>query len=174
MNCGFKAYRRECAQSLELYGEMHRFLPVLAAQLGWKVTEVPVNHRSRAHGRSRFGSERFLRGALDLMTVSYLGRYQYRPLHLFGGLGISLGVIGLLISAYLTIVKLGGEPIGQRPLLFLGILLIVVGVQFLTLGLMAQMLVLIRREGRAPRQIEKVSGDSERSARAMSASAPRG
>lgn len=172
MNCGFKAYRQECAQSLELYGEMHRFLPVLAAQLGWQVAEVPVNHRPREHGRSRFGSERFLRGALDLLTVSYLGRYQYRPLHLFGGLGLGLGLVGLLISLYLTVVKLTGEPIGQRPLLFLGVLLIVVGVQFLTLGLLAQMLVLIRREGRGPPQIERVTGDSRQSAMELSAAAP--
>lgn len=163
INCGFKAYRRDCALSLDIYGEMHRFLPVLAAQQGWRVAEIPVNHRPRTHGRSRYGNERFLRGALDLLTVSYLGRFQYRPLHLFGGLGISLGGIGLLISIYLTILKITGHAIGQRPLLFLGILLIVVGVQLLTLGLLGQMLVLIRHgDGEAPR-IAGVSDDSERS-----------
>ena len=146
MNCGFKAYRGECARSLEIYGEMHRFIPVLAAQQGWRVAEVPVNHREREHGRSRFGTERFLRGALDLLTVVFLGRYQYRPLHLFGGVGLSLTLVGVLISIYLTIVKIGGEPIGQRPLLFLGVLLIVVGVQLLSLGLVGQMLVVLRRE----------------------------
>jgi glycosyltransferase involved in cell wall biosynthesis len=146
MNCGFKAYRGECARSLEIYGEMHRFIPVLAAQQGWTVAEVPVNHREREHGRSRFGAERFLRGALDLLTVSFLGRYQYRPLHLFGGVGLSLTLIGVVISLYLTVVKIGGEPIGQRPLLFLGVLLIVVGVQLLSLGLIGQMLVVLRRE----------------------------
>ena len=165
MNCGFKAYRGECARSLEIYGEMHRFIPVLAAQQGWRVAEVPVNHREREHGRSRFGSERFLRGALDLLTVVFLGRYQYRPLHLFGGVGLSLTLVGVLISLYLTIVKIGGEPIGQRPLLFLGVLLIVVGVQLLSLGLIGQMLVVLRRESArgwsdSPRVEREVSGAS--------------
>ena len=150
MNCGLKAYRGECARSLEIYGEMHRFIPVLAAQLGWQVAELPVNHRSRRHGRSRFGLERYLRGALDLLTVLFIGRYQHRPLHLFGAVGLLLTFVGVAISVYLTIVKIGGEPIGQRPLLFLGVLLIVVGVQLLTLGLLGQMLVLVRRERDGP------------------------
>jgi dolichol-phosphate mannosyltransferase len=151
MNCGFKAYRGECARSLEIYGEMHRFIPVLAAQQGWQVGEVAVNHRAREHGRSRFGLERYLRGALDLVTVIFLGRYQHRPLHLFGGVGLVLTLIGVVISLYLTVLKLSGEAIGHRPLLFLGVLLIVVGVQLLTLGLLGQMLVLVRRERDGPR-----------------------
>jgi len=146
MNCGFKAYRGECARSIELYGEMHRFMPVLAHQQGWRVSEIPVNHRPRRFGRSRFGLERYTRGALDLITVVFLGRYQHRPLHLFGGLGGALSLIGVLIGVYLTVLRLTGETIGQRPLLFLSILLIVVGVQLLTLGLLGQMLVLTRRE----------------------------
>ena len=146
MNCGFKAYRGECARSLEVYGELHRFMPVLAAQQGWRVAEVPVNHRPRPHGRSRFGMERYLRGALDLLTVVFIGRYQYRPLHLFGGLGLAFTVIGALIELYLLAVKIAGHAIGQRPLLFLGLLLIVVGVQLLTFGLLAQMVVLNRRK----------------------------
>lgn len=145
MNCGFKAYRSECVRSLEVYGELHRFMPVLAAQQGWRVIEVPVNHRPRRHGRSRFGFERYLRGALDLLTVVFIGRYQYRPLHLFGGLGLGLTAIGTVLALYLTAVKIGGESIGGRPLLFLAILLIVVGVQLLTFGLLAQMVVLNRR-----------------------------
>jgi len=147
MNCGFKAYRAEAARSIDLYGEMHRFMPALAAQHGWKVTEVAVNHRCRAHGRSRFGLERYLRGGLDLLTVIFLGRYQFRPLHLFGGLGAGLTFLGLLICVYLTIVKIGGEAIGDRPLLFLGVLLIVVGVQLLTLGLLGQLLIVTRGGG---------------------------
>ena len=146
MNCGFKAYRGECARSLEVYGELHRFLPVLAEQQGWTVAEVPVNHRARRHGRSRFGLERYLRGALDLMTVSFLGRYQNRPLHLFGGLGVLFSLVGIGIGIYLTILKIGGQAIGERPLLFLGVLLIVVGVQLFSLGLLAQILVANRRE----------------------------
>ena len=146
MNCGFKAYRGECARSLEVYGELHRFLPVLAAQQGWRVSEVPVNHRPRRHGKSRFGLERYLRGGLDLLAVVFMGRYEYRPLHLFGGLGLSLTAAGFAISVYLTLLKLTGEAIGNRPLLFLGILLIVVGIQLLTFGLLAQMVVSARRQ----------------------------
>ena len=146
MNCGFKAYRGRCARSIEVYGEMHRFMPVLATQQGWRVSEVAVNHRAREYGKSRFGLERYARGGLDLITVVFLGRYQYRPLHLFGGLGAVLTAFGLLIGVYLTILRISGETIGQRPLLFLGVLLIVVGVQLLTLGLLGQMLVLARRE----------------------------
>jgi glycosyltransferase involved in cell wall biosynthesis len=163
MNCGLKAYRGECARALEIYGEMHRFIPVLAAQQGWRVTEIPVNHRARPHGKSKFGSERYLRGALDLLTVLFIGRYQYRPLHLFGGIGFILVLIGVGVSLYLTILKIGGEAIGQRPLLFLGVLLIVVGFQFLTLGLLGQMLVLVRRERTSPSreggQVERTVGE---------------
>jgi glycosyltransferase involved in cell wall biosynthesis len=149
MNSGFKAYRAECAHSLQIYGELHRFIPVLAAQQGWRVTEVPVNHRPRQFGRSRFGSERYLRGALDLLTVTFLGRYQHRPLHLFGGVGIMVTLVGIAISIYLTALKLSGEAIGQRPLLFLGVLLIVVGVQLLSLGLLGQMLAALARTERS-------------------------
>lgn len=160
MNCGFKAYRGDCARSIDVYGEMHRFMPALAVQQGWTVTEVPVNHRAREFGKSRFGFERYLRGGLDLVTVVFLGRYQFRPLHLFGGAGAFLTFIGALICLYLTVVKLSGEAIGERPLLFLGVLLIVVGVQLLTLGLLAQMQVLTRREiagnGLEKSQIDKV------------------
>jgi dolichol-phosphate mannosyltransferase len=150
MNCGFKAYRGECARSLEVYGELHRFIPVLAVQQGWRITEVAVNHRPRPHGRSRFGLERYLRGALDLLTVTFVGRYRNRPLHLFGGLGLLAALAGFGIALYLLILKLQGEGIGDRPLLFLGILLIVVGIQFLTFGLLAQLIVVGDR-GRAAR-----------------------
>jgi glycosyltransferase involved in cell wall biosynthesis len=146
MNCGLKAYNGDCARALELYGELHRFTPILAAQQGWRVREIPVRHRSRLHGRSRFGPERYSRGFLDLITVLFIGRYQHRPLHLFGGLGLVLTLIGAGICVYLTIVKIGGASIGERPLLFLGVLLIVVGVQVGTLGLLGQMLTLTRRE----------------------------
>ena len=163
MNCGFKAYRRDCARSLEVYGELHRYLPVMAAQQGWKVTEVAVNHRPRRHGRSRYGLERYLRGALDLLTVVFIGRYQYRPLHLFGGLGFVFTAIGFLIAIYLTVLKIGGEAIGQRPLIFLAVLLIVVGMQLLTFGLLAQMVVLARQDRSADStrregQIERLVG----------------
>ena len=140
MNCGLKAYRAEVVHSLVLYGELHRFIPVLAHEQGYRVAELPVNHRPREHGRSRYGMERYLRGFLDLLTVSFMGRYRHRPLHLFGGLGLLLGGSGVVLLVYLTIVKLMGHAIGQRPLLTLGVLLVVVGMQFFTLGLISEMI----------------------------------
>ncbi len=146
MNCGLKAFRVEVARELELYGELHRFIPVLAHDLGFRVTELSVNHRPREHGRSRYGMERYLRGFFDLLTVTFMSRYRHRPLHLFGGLGLVLGAIGTGILVYLTVVKLTGEPIGRRPLLLLGVLLVVVGIQFLSLGLLSELLTSQHRE----------------------------
>ena len=139
MNCGLKVYRTEVVRGLPLYGELHRFIPVLAYYRGFRVAELPVNHRPRAHGRSRYGLERYLRGFLDLLTVTFMGRYRHRPLHLFGGLGFVLGLLGTVILVYLTVLKATGEAIGQRPLLTLGVLLVVVGLQFFSLGLLSEM-----------------------------------
>ena len=146
MNCGLKAFRFEVARELDLYGELHRFIPVLAHDLGFRVTEIAVNHRPREHGRSRYGPERYVRGFLDLLTVTFMGRYRHRPLHLFGGLGLVLSTIGGAILVYLTIVKIGGEAIGRRPLLLLGVLLVVVGIQFLSLGLLSELVTSQHRE----------------------------
>jgi glycosyltransferase involved in cell wall biosynthesis len=140
MNCGLKAYRAEVVQNLVLYGELHRFIPVLAHEQGYRVAELPVHHRPREHGRSRYGLERYLRGFLDLLTVSFMGRYRHRPLHLFGGLGLLLGLTGTAVLVYLTIDKILGHAIGKRPLLTLGVLLVVVGMQFFTLGLISEMI----------------------------------
>jgi glycosyltransferase involved in cell wall biosynthesis len=140
MNCGLKAYRAEVVRGLNLYGELHRFIPVLAHYEGYRIAELPVHHRPRAHGRSRYGLERYLRGFLDLLTVSFMGRYRTRPLHLFGGLGLVLGFIGFVVLVYLTVVKLSGEAIGHRPLLLLGVLLVVVGLQLFSLGLVGEMI----------------------------------
>ena len=140
LNCGLKAYRAEVVHGLRLYGELHRFVPVLAHYRGYRVAELPVNHRPREHGRSRYGVERYVRGFLDLLTVTFMGRYRHRPLHLFGGLGLLLGFIGLAVLTYLTIVKIGGSAIGHRPLLTLGVLLVVVGVQLLSLGLLSELI----------------------------------
>jgi dolichol-phosphate mannosyltransferase len=140
MNCGLKAYRAEVVRSLRIYGELHRFLPVLAHDRGFRVAELPVNHRPREHGRSRYGVERYARGFLDFMTVSFMGRYRHRPLHLFGGLGLLFAAIGSAVLVYLTILKLTGSAIGQRPLLTLGVLLVVVGFQFFSLGLLSELI----------------------------------
>jgi dolichol-phosphate mannosyltransferase len=140
MNCGLKAYRAEVVHGLRLYGELHRFIPVLAHYRGFRIAELPVNHRPREHGRSRYGVERYLRGFLDLLTVSFIGRYRHRPLHLFGGLGLALGAVGGAVLVYLTVLKALGHAIGQRPLLTLGVLLVVVGLQFFSLGLIGELI----------------------------------
>ena len=140
VNCGLKAYRADVVRGLRLYGELHRFIPVLAHQRGYRVAELPVNHRPRAHGRSRYGLERYLRGFLDLLTVSFIGRYRHRPLHLFGGLGLAMSLAGVGVLGYLTVVKILGHAIGQRPLLLLGVLLVVVGLQVFSLGLITELI----------------------------------
>ena len=140
MNCGLKAYRADVVHGLRLYGELHRFIPVLAHYRGFRIAELPVNHRPREHGRSRYGIERYLRGFLDLLTVSFIGRYRHRPLHLFGGFGLALMVIGIGVLIYLTVDKALGHAIGGRPLLTLGVLLVVVGMQFFSLGLISEMI----------------------------------
>ncbi len=161
MNCGLKAYRAEAVQGLRLYGELHRFIPVLAHHRGFRVAELAVNHRAREHGRSRYGLERYVRGFLDLLTVSFLGRYRTRPLHLFGGLGLLLGSLGSGVLLYMVALKLGGEAIGGRPLLVLGVLLVVVGLQFFSLGLIAEMVTRQHEERtsveeRAQQHVEEV------------------
>ena len=140
MNCGLKAYRAEVVHGLRLYGELHRFIPVLAHYRGFRIAELPVNHRPREHGRSRYGVERYLRGFFDLLTVSFLGRYRHRPLHLLGGLGFALSAVGFGILVYLTVLKVLGNAIGHRPLLMLGVLLLVIGMQFFSLGLISEMI----------------------------------
>ena len=140
LNCGLKAYRADVVRNLRVYGELHRFLPVLAHDRGYRVAELAVNHRPRGHGKSRYGVERYLRGFLDFLTVWFMGRYRHRPLHLFGGLGVAMGAIGTILLVYLTVLKLSGEAIGHRPLLTLGVLLVVVGLQFFSLGLLSELI----------------------------------
>jgi glycosyltransferase involved in cell wall biosynthesis len=144
-NCGFKAYKREAVAGLNLYGEMHRFIPVLLHWFGFKITEIPVEHHSRRFGRSKYGLGRLFKGCFDLLTVVLLTRFVSRPLHLFGGVGLVFGFLGVLILLYLSgLWFLGLGPIGSRPLLFLGLLLTMVGVQFVCTGLVAELIA--RRE----------------------------
>jgi glycosyltransferase involved in cell wall biosynthesis len=159
MNCGLKAYRAEVVQGLRIYGELHRFLPVLAHYRGYRVAELPVNHRPRAHGRTNYGMERYVRGFLDLLTVSFMGRYRHRPLHLFGGLGLLLGALGTAILVYLTVLKATGEAIGHRPLLTLGVLLVVVGLQFFSLGLISELITSHHEERAGERDREQLHVD---------------
>jgi glycosyltransferase involved in cell wall biosynthesis len=152
MNCGLKAYRADVVRGMSLYGELHRFIPVLAHHRGYRIAEVSVHHRARRHGRSRYGLERYVRGLFDLLTVSFLGRYRHRPLHLFGGIGLSLSSIGLVILAYLTALKFAGQAIGTRPLLMLGVLLLVTGFQFLSIGLISELVTTQHEERRSPHE----------------------
>jgi glycosyltransferase involved in cell wall biosynthesis len=141
-NSGFKIYRREVVQEIRLYGELHRFIPALAAWRGFQVTEIPVHHRARRYGRTKFGSARLWRGFLDLLTVLFLTRYTRRPLHLFGGLGLIAWTVGFVVNAYLTGIWLSGaEPIGHRPLLAFGVLSMLVGVQFFAVGLLSELVL---------------------------------
>lgn len=139
-NCGYKAMRAEVAKELKLYGELHRYVPVLAHWRGFNVTEIKVKHHPRQYGKSKYGLARLSRGLFDFITVVFLIRFTRRPLHFFGWMGLISLALGLLIDGYLSVLWLMGEAIGQRPLLTLGTLLIIVGAQFFSLGLMAEML----------------------------------
>jgi len=141
MNSGFKAYRTNCVRSLYLYGDLHRYIPALAEDAGFRISEIPVTHHKRKFGRSKYGPGRLFSAGFDLMTVVFLSRYRRRPLHLFGGAGAALLIAGLLVNIVLTIQWLGGEVLSTRPALILGVLLMVMGVQFLTIGLLAELLV---------------------------------
>jgi glycosyltransferase involved in cell wall biosynthesis len=140
VNCGLKAYRAEVLRGVRIYGELHRFIPVLAAYQGYRIAEISVNHRARQHGNSRYGPERYLRGFFDLLSVTFMGRYRYRPLHLFGGIGLLMGAVGFVILTYLSVLWFWGHGIGGRPLFTLGVLLMVVGVQFVSLGLLSELI----------------------------------
>jgi len=141
-NCGLKAYRKEVTDSIYLYGEMHRYVPLLAKWKGFdKIEEKVVKHHPRKYGKTKFGISRFLNGFLDLITLLFVNRYKRRPMHFFGSVGILFLLIGGLISAYLSYVKIFmGQPLSNRPLLFLGILLILVGVQFFSIGFLGEMI----------------------------------
>jgi glycosyltransferase involved in cell wall biosynthesis len=140
-NCGFKAYRAEVVRQLDLYGEIYRFIPVLAHSKGYHVAEIPVEHQPRRYGASKYSFERFLRGAFDLITVTFLCRFQRRPLHLFGMVGMFFILIGLAIDTYMAFMWLvGATALSNRPLLLFGTLLIIVGVQVLVFGLLAEMI----------------------------------
>jgi len=141
-NCGFKVYKKEVVKELNLYGEMHRYIPALANALGYKIGELAVNHRKRIHGKSKYGMERYLRGFFDLLTVKMVTQYSKSPLYLFGRIGIVSIVLGTLLTGYLAFLKLFyGHPLTNRPLLFLGILMILAGLQFFSMGLISELII---------------------------------
>jgi glycosyltransferase involved in cell wall biosynthesis len=139
-NSGFKAYRREVLEQIAVYGELHRYIPVLASRRGFAVGEIVVTHHPRRHGASKYGWDRFYKGLLDLITVLFITKYTRRPLHLFGALGLLFLAAGFGINLYLAILWLGGSYLSNRPLLLLGVLLMLLGIQVLTTGLLGEMI----------------------------------
>jgi len=139
-NCGLKIYRKAVVKDLKIYGELHRFLPVLAHWNGFQVGEVAVRHHPRKFGKTKFGVSRFFNGFFDLLTVLFITRYQTSPLHIFGMLGLMAALFGFAIELYLSILWFMGEGIRNRPLFFLGILAIIVGIQFIVFGLLGEMI----------------------------------
>jgi glycosyltransferase involved in cell wall biosynthesis len=140
-NCGLKAYRKEVAKEVKVYGELHRYVPVLAHWLGYKIGEIPVQHHSRKYGKTKYGIGRFWKGFLDLMTVLFTTRYMQRPLHLFGFWGLIFILAGFAVDLYLVVLKFTqGIPLSNRPLFLGGVLLIIVGVQFFSVGLLGELI----------------------------------
>ncbi len=140
-NCGLKAYRREVVKSVQIYGQLHRYIPMLAHLQGFRVAEIPVQHHARKYGTTKFGMSRFAAGMFDLITTTFLTRFNKRPLHLFGSMGLISFTSGSFICLYLAWYWLFVESrLSNRPILFLGILLIMVGVQFFSIGLLGEMI----------------------------------
>ena len=145
--CALKLYRADVIRGLRLYGELHRFIPALAAEVGANIIEVPVRHHARTRGESKYGIDRTFRVLLDLLWIKFLMRFLHRPLQAFGGAGLTLGALGFLILAWLTYEKLAlGEEIGGRPLLLLGVLLALIGVQLIATGLIGELLTRVYHE----------------------------
>lgn len=140
MNCGFKAYRREVAQSLKLYGELHRYIPLIAHSFGFRIAELKVTHAPRLHGRSKYGWWRFFSGFFDLFTVLMLTRYSARPLHIFGMVGFLASLAGGALTLYLLVMRLFGQYLSNRPLFYFALSILIVGVQMVFFGLLAEML----------------------------------
>ena len=140
-NCGLKAYRREVTEHIHLYGELHRYVPLLAKWQGFdNIEEQQVKHHPRKYGKTKFGLSRFMHGFLDLLTLLFVNRYMQRPMHFFGTIGVILTIAGMMINGYIASLKIfWDQPIGDRPLLFLGILLVVIGVQFFSIGFLGEM-----------------------------------
>ena len=147
INCGFKAYKKEVVKGLNLYGDLYRFIPILVNRKGFKITEIVINHRSRIYGRSKYGWSRFVSGFLDLLTIFFLARYLKRPGHFFGTFGILFFSIGFIIGLYISYLRITTGGIAYRyPLLFLGVLLLILGVQFIMTGLLAEMIIFFQKK----------------------------
>jgi len=139
-NCGFKAYRREVTEALEVYGELHRFMPALAHWRGFKVGEIPVHHRARRFGHSKFGASRFVNGFLDLMSAAFISTSALKPLHVFGRIGLAFLASGVGLGLWFVALWLRGEPMHVRPLMLFGAGLVLLGIQFILMGLLGEMI----------------------------------
>ncbi len=140
-DCGFKCFRRAVIESMDLYGELHRYIPVLAYRKGFRITEITVEHHKRKHGKSKYGMERYMRGLLDFMTTTFLLKYKDRPMYFFGRIGLLFMFLGFIMCSYLTTLWIIGEKIGGRPLLILGVLCIIVGIQMISTGFIGNLLI---------------------------------
>jgi glycosyltransferase involved in cell wall biosynthesis len=140
-NCGFKAYRQAVIRAIDIYGEMHRYIPVIAGTYGFSMTEINIRHHRRKYGKSKYGIGRYLKGLFDSLTSTFMTRYYDRPMYFFGKLGLILLVSGISICIYLTYFWFDGRDLSDRPLLLLGVLLVVLGAQSISIGFVADMLV---------------------------------
>ena len=145
-NCGLKIYRKEVVKNIFLYGEIHRYIPVLADWAGFRVAEIPVQHHARKHGQSKYGMERFTRGLFDFLTVYFLTKFQNKPLHFFGSLGLLSSSLGFGILVYLTVRWFYNHPITGRPLFMLGILTLLLGALFVLLGFLAELIIFLTKK----------------------------
>lgn len=161
-NCGLKAYKKEVLDCIKVYGELHRYIPVLAHSLGFKISEVTVRHHRRKKGKSKYGLERYTRGFLDLLTVLATTHYLHKPGHLFGSLGLLFGAIGMTSLGYLTVLWfMEIRPIGTRPLFLFGILCIILSVQLISLGILAELITKNIDDNYVDKQICEVIEESE-------------
>jgi glycosyltransferase involved in cell wall biosynthesis len=149
-NCGFKLYRREVTQAIEVYGEFHRFIPALAHWAGFRVGEVPVRHRARRYGKSKFGAARFVNGFLDLMSAAFISTSALKPLHVFGRIGLLFLAVGFALGGWFVVQWLGGAPLRVRPLMLFGTGLVLLGIQFILMGLLGEMIAHMGARGSYP------------------------
>lgn len=156
-DCGFKTYRKEVVKNLRIYGELHRYIPALVHWMGYRVGEIKVKHHPRRFGKTKYGASRLIKGFLDLITVTFLTQYTKRPLHLFGVLGLSSSFVSFILGLYLLYVKYGlGLKIGDRPLLLLVILLVILGIQLISIGLLGEMIVSTTKQPKEGYNIKEI------------------
>lgn len=149
-NCGLKLYTKDAAKSLRLYGGLHRFIPILVHEQGFTISEVAVRHIPRQYGTSKYGFSKIFKDLPDMFTMLFLVKYRYQPLHFFGFIGGGLSLVGFVILLYLTLLKISGEAIGSRPLLFLGVLMMVIGIQIFFTGFLAELIISLSAKDKTP------------------------